>query len=1170
MCGCDCLGPCNCSVPDIGSFNLSGSHEFIDGPLTPQNHSTWLSEMHRWRDKCLAATGFSGEVYDNPVLAWTQSNYVQPQMHPFDRAFYSPEHGYTVSHWLEGLQRQYGGIDSALIWPGYPNMGADDRNQLDMIRAMPGFANGTVHAVIKQLHEASVSVLWPYSPWDTGTRKEPGEREVKYPNKWWDKEWPSAMAKFAKDTGADGYNLDATVLGGFDMREQYRVSVVEGHPVVVMPEGGGSAVDLSYSTLGWCEGNCQLGDVPTVDLFKWLERRHMELLVDRWAKDRTKDLQWAWFNGVGIVSWQNVWGTYNEITERDGEAIRRVATMLRYFGAQGFLQSTGWEPHTPSVRQPGVFASQWPLTHNGQTLWTLVNRDAVNKSGLQLAVVVSEPLGSSSSSSSRVGDYLWYDCYRGTEIHPERGRHDRHQLLLNFTLEAMGFGCVLGFPASVAEGHKAFLHHMHELTAKRPWLAGFSSHWKMAEITVAPNPPSRPIVPIHPRPPPALQKGAKPERTSSKDTATVPAAQSGQQQEQQEPQQKEVEPHTSPLPQMVGVSRALYHFNTTGTMIEGTDDFGVGAQFSWEPSARRAHQAWLTVPAFHIDRYPVTKAQYRRYLETESRGHHQTAAGKSNLYGTAVPATQSDRHNWLKTWVHHAPGGAAASVGDERGAEGAPRGEPRQLPMFKAGEGSTPVVHVSLREARRFCHAHGKRLPSTVEWQLACQGNAGPINQPFPWGSQEGTMGVQFPNLTTGRVYGGPVPVDAHSPQGDSSFGVGACLGHVWQYTDELHDPHTRSVITVGSSNYLPTALHYPANRWYFPRAMDLRLHNKYLLMDDSYERAGTIGFRCAVDAEPLPGIGCASDAAADAASSDRSPPLLCGTLQPVNARVELSASSLTPSQRAGGYDSIILDWAHFGLASNPHAVNRMAAAAAAGRITLTALDANGGTGGERGVGCIIGPRFSWRGGEPTVNKSLTNAAICQPQQQETLSEAGGGWEILATVGANTSSAVHLLSIYVAVSGRTEGTLIAELPDGETLWTDSHLGSTVVGAGNAAGTPPNAVVTAGVYHITFGHHPSPLLNWTPPRQEEIRVRWIPTALSTGKGNLTLAAAALEHVRDMGAAPSPSPSPPPSPGPGKECWLCNTRLHACEIGAFKPCFNTKAACENECSNNTTTL
>lgn len=83
-----------------------------------------------------------------------------------------------------------------------------------------------------------------------------------------------------------------------------------------------------------------------------------------------------------------------------------------------------------------------------------------------------------------------------------------------------------------------------------------------------------------------------------------------------------------------------------------------------------------------------------------------------------------------------------------------------------------------------------------------------------------------------------------HASVGDSPFGISDLVGNVWQYTDEFRDAHTRAVIIRGGSNYRPSG-----SAWYFPQAKALDTHQKYFLMDDRYERAGTIGFRCVVDA---------------------------------------------------------------------------------------------------------------------------------------------------------------------------------------------------------------------------------------------------------------------------------------------------------------------------------
>merc|ERR1719263_1322304 len=141
-----------------------------------------------------------------------------------------------------------------------------------------------------------------------------------------------------------------------------------------------------------------------------------------------------------------------------------------------------------------------------------------------------------------------------------------------------------------------------------------------------------------------------------------------------------------------------------------------------------------------------------------------------------------------------------------------------------------PVTGVSLEEARAFCRWRGARLPRSYEWQ-------------YPWGN---TLDAgKFPAPATSWAADAiPDDVDAH-PEGASPFGVMDLVGNVWQYTDEFQDEHTRAVVLRGSAKYTAHTRQY----WYFPPALELTKHNKYFLMSDSYERAASIGFRCAADA---------------------------------------------------------------------------------------------------------------------------------------------------------------------------------------------------------------------------------------------------------------------------------------------------------------------------------
>ena len=129
--------------------------------------------------------------------------------------------------------------------------------------------------------------------------------------------------------------------------------------------------------------------------------------------NKTDDLQFAFFNGVGWESWENVWGIWNGITPRDGEATRRMATIER--AVAPFLISRGWEPFYPTHLY-GVFASRWPL--GDQTVWTIVNRNEYDVAGREMSVPAEEGV-------------RYFDLYHGVELTPERDGNEAVARLSN-------------------------------------------------------------------------------------------------------------------------------------------------------------------------------------------------------------------------------------------------------------------------------------------------------------------------------------------------------------------------------------------------------------------------------------------------------------------------------------------------------------------------------------------------------------------------------------------------------------------------------------------------------------------------------------------------------------------------------------------------------------------
>jgi hypothetical protein len=95
----------------------------------PSGFLGWLQDIQAWRAERLVRIGYNDAEYRRPEFSWTQRNFVAPQVMVEDRFLYDSAAGrFTVDRYLADLERRYGGIDSVLVWPVYPNLGIDDRN----------------------------------------------------------------------------------------------------------------------------------------------------------------------------------------------------------------------------------------------------------------------------------------------------------------------------------------------------------------------------------------------------------------------------------------------------------------------------------------------------------------------------------------------------------------------------------------------------------------------------------------------------------------------------------------------------------------------------------------------------------------------------------------------------------------------------------------------------------------------------------------------------------------------------------------------------------------------------------------------------------------------------------------------------------------------------------
>lgn len=669
--------------------------------------ASWREQLALWRHEHKIRMGYDDAQYARAELQWAQRNFVHTQMMVEDRYFYDPVEGkYTVDRYLDDLIARFGGIDSVLIWYVYPNIGIDARNQTELAADMPGGLAGLKQAV-RDFQRRGVRVFLPTMPWDNGTHD---QRQSD-----WD-----AVTGLAVELGADGVNGDT--YNGVP-RAFSDAADAAGHPLVFQPEGSLTADELlQWNLQTWGKASTEI--IPAVSKVKWLESRHMINIENRWCRERTDDLHYIFFNGVGYTAWENVWGIWNGFTERDGETLRRIATVARQFAP--LLVSPHWEPYAMALQQD-VFASKFP--GDGMCLWTVVNRNEYAVDGELLKV------------GHRAGT-RYFDAWNGAplEVLVEK-QGGGATATLAFAMEKRGFGAVLALDADASQdGMDAFLATMRELAA-RP-LQSCSALW----------------TPL-------------PQRL----VETAPTA-----------------PARSAPPGMVAIPAGSFNFEVSGIEVEGYTWAGMDFQYPWESTARRAHRRRMQMRPYFIDRYPVTNAQFKAFLD-------------------ASGYWPRDDHNFLRDWDCGAP---------------------------RLGWNNKPVTWVALEDARAYAAWAGKRLPHEWEWQYAAQGADG---RHYPWGDSwnEGAA----PAANRGRRLLAPADVDAH-PAGASPFGVMDLVGNVWQWTDEFVDEHTRAAVLRGGSSYLPQTSH-----WYFPQAHRLDQHGKYLLMAPCKDRSGTLGFRCVVDA---------------------------------------------------------------------------------------------------------------------------------------------------------------------------------------------------------------------------------------------------------------------------------------------------------------------------------
>jgi len=202
-------------------------------------------------------------------------------------------------------------------------------------------------------------------------------------------------------------------------------------------------------------------------------------------------------------------------------------------------------------------------------------------------------------------------------------------------------------------------------------------------------------------------------------------------------------------------------------------------------------QHTVFLDAFYIDKYEVTNAQYKQFMDA-----------------TGYKAPRNWRHSTFN--------------------------QPFQ-----------PVVGVDWHDALAYAEWDGKRLPTEAEWEKAARGTDGRI---YPWGNEWNSDKCNSEGVVDGYKYTSPV---GSFPDGASPYGVMDMVGNArewcWDWYDENYYSHSPLVNPQGPVE--PKVFHVlRSGAWDCPPDAQ-RCAYRYGAAPSPVNR--TIGFRCVQDVTP-------------------------------------------------------------------------------------------------------------------------------------------------------------------------------------------------------------------------------------------------------------------------------------------------------------------------------
>ena len=289
---------------------------------------------------------FDNSLFEREDLNWIRNKYLMTLQFAWDQNYYDWEKAkYNFKEFLEEGKKYFGGYDIFGIWPTWPALGVDQRNQWDLYEDLPGGLNK-----MKELSEYAkkngMAFFIEYNPWDKSTRKEdPYE----------------GMARLIEAVNADGVVLDCH--GSSSEKLQKAADSIK--PGVIMYSEGMAVVkDMPGIISGRVHDAIFMP--PPLNLNKLIKPDFAIFRVCQLSQGRIhREIAVSFFNGIGIELNTFAPGRPDWMDE-EYKYLGRTTKLLRENTLA--FNSLNWTPLIKTLRD-SIWVNKWPAKN--KTIYTI-------------------------------------------------------------------------------------------------------------------------------------------------------------------------------------------------------------------------------------------------------------------------------------------------------------------------------------------------------------------------------------------------------------------------------------------------------------------------------------------------------------------------------------------------------------------------------------------------------------------------------------------------------------------------------------------------------------------------------------------------------------------------------------------------------------------------------